>query len=158
MKCRKILPVDTAAAKAGFSARTGYRLQRDSRPPSESKLSRGSRRPDPLAGIFLEEVVSILQKTPELRSVAIFHELQRRHSQLKDGVRRTLERRVSQWKAEHGSDRPVIFPQTYVTGRLGISDYTAMGRLGITGNEKKLDHLLYHFRLPCRALRMLTWC
>ena len=112
MKRRKTLPVDTAAAKAGFSARTSYRLQRGSRPPFASKLSRGSRRPDPLAGIFLEEVVPILRKTPELRPVAIFHERQRHHSQLKDGVCRTLERRISQWKAEHGSDRPVIFPQT----------------------------------------------
>ena len=43
MKCGKILPVETAAAKAGFSARTGYRLQRDPQPPSVSKSPRGSR-------------------------------------------------------------------------------------------------------------------
>ena len=68
------------------------------------------------------------------------------------GVRLTLERRVSPWKAVPGPDRLVIFPQTKVTERLEISDFTALGRLGITLNQKKLDYLLDYFRLPWSGL------
>ena len=148
MKHHKTCPVETAAAKAGFSANTGYRLQRDPRPPSQKKPSRGSCRADPLAGIFDQEVVPMLEEHPQLRPVAIFEELQRRHPLLKDGVRRTLERRVKQWRTEHGPDPEVIFPQSKEPGRMGISDFTPMGRLDITVDGQPFDHRLYHFRLP----------
>ena len=46
------LAVETAAAKAGFSRATGYRLEGDARLLSEKRKPRGSRRPDPLGGLF----------------------------------------------------------------------------------------------------------
>ena len=72
----KTCPVETAAAKAGFSAETGYRTQRDPRPPSTKKSPRGSRRSEPLAGIFDREVVPLLEQTPQWRPVTIFQERQ----------------------------------------------------------------------------------
>jgi hypothetical protein len=67
-----------AAAKAGISQATGYRLQADPTLPSQKK-ARGRRRPDPLAGIFDVEVVPMLQSSPGLRPVAVYEELLRRH-------------------------------------------------------------------------------
>ncbi|MHC2483188.1 hypothetical protein [Rhizobium leguminosarum] len=41
----------------------------------------------------------------------------------------------------------MIFRQTHEPGRLGLSDFTDMGSLGVTIAAQPLDHLLYHFRL-----------
>ena len=54
-------------------------------------------------------------------------EMMRRHPDLGNGVRRTLERRVRAWRAVHGEEREIIFRQTHEPGRLGLSDFTDMG-------------------------------
>lgn len=41
----------------------------------------------------------------------------------------------------------MIFRQTHEPGRVGLSDFTDMGDLGITIAGARLDHRLYHFRL-----------
>ena len=46
-----------SAAKAGFSTATAYRVEDDPQLPSGKRHRRGRRRPDPLSGIFDEEVV-----------------------------------------------------------------------------------------------------
>lgn len=147
MKHRSTGPVPVAAAKAGFSAATGYRLEQDPRPPSTKRAVRGRRRPDPLEGVFDEEVVPMLEAAPGLRPVAIFEELLRRHPDLGAGVRRTLERRIRAWRALHGPEREVVFRQRHEPGRLGLSDFTDAGGLGVTVAGAPLDHRLYHFRL-----------
>jgi hypothetical protein len=147
MSFRKTHTVAVAAAKAGISTATGYRIENDPRLPSQKKAPRGRRRPDPLEGIWEREIVPMLQAAPELRPVAIFEEVLRRHPELAPGVRRTLERRILQWRALNGPDRDVIFRQEQVPGRLGLSDFTDMGELGITVAGEPLEHRLYHFRL-----------
>lgn len=141
--------VTVAAAKASLSRATGYRIEADSTLPSQTNAPRGSRRPDPLAGIFDEEVVPILQSTPEIRPIAVFDELLRRHPLLKPAVRRTLERRMKAWRLQYGSDQPVIFRQNHEPGRLGLSDFTDMNKAGVIIAGQPLNHLLYHFRLVC---------
>ena len=121
-----------AAAKSGFSTATAYRVEADPRLPTAKKKVRRRRRPDPLAGIFEEELVPLLEKAPDLRPVALFEELMRRHPELGPAVRRTLERRVREWRALHGPEREVIFRQTHPPGRLGLSDFTDAGGLGVT--------------------------
>ena len=56
--------IDVAAAKAGFSRATGYRLAEDPSLLSGKAAPRGRRRPDPLADIFETEVVPILENSP----------------------------------------------------------------------------------------------
>lgn len=147
MTLRKTHPVAVAAAKAGISQATGYRLQADPALPSQKQAPRGRRRPDPLAEIFDAEVVPLLQSSPGIRPVAVLEELLRRHPTLSPGVRRTLERRMRAWNAEHGPEQEVIFRQTHEPGKMGLSDFTAMGKLGVTIAGEPLDHRLYHFRL-----------
>ena len=103
--------------------------------------------PDPLADFFDTEIVPMLKAAPELRAVAIFEEMQRRHPDLSAGVRRTLERRIRSWRALHGADQEVIFRQIHEPGRMGLSDFTDMADLGVTIAGERLDHRLYHFRL-----------
>ena len=147
MTYRKTNGTAVAAAKASISTATGYRIEKDPRLPSLKKLPRGRRRPDPLAAIFDAEVVPMLQAAPGLRPVAIFEEMVRRHPELGEGIRRTLERRIRAWRAVHGEEREVIFRQHHQPGRMGLSDFTAMGDIVITISGQRLDHRLYHFRL-----------
>ena len=136
-----------AAAKAGFSAATAYRLEQDRRLPSQKQAPRGRRRRDPLAAVWDSEVVPLLKSLPGLRPAAIFEEICRRHPEISTGIRRTLERRIRSWRALNGPDRDVIFRQEHPPGRLGLSDFTAMGDLGVSIAGAPLDHRLYHFRL-----------
>lgn len=149
MTHRRNDPVALAAAKAGFSPATGYRVLQDARLPSQRQAPRGRRRPDPLSGIFEEVVVPMLEAAPGLRPVAIFEELRRRYPDTEFGSRRTLERRIRDWRALNGQDREVIFRQVHEPGRLGMSDFTCMNDLDVAIAGAPLDHLLYHFRLPC---------
>jgi hypothetical protein len=147
MSFRQTETPTVAAARAGFAASTGYRCERDSRLPSQKKAPRGRRRPDPLGEVWDSEVVPLLKSTPGLRPVAIFDEIRRRHPEIGAGIRRTLERRIRTWRALHGADRDVIFRQEHPPGRLGLSDFTDMGDLGVSAAGEALNHRLYHFRL-----------
>ena len=136
-----------AAAKAGFSTATAYRIEAAPYLASVKTKQRGRRRPDPLAGIFDEEVVPVLEATPGIRAVARFEELRRRHPEFDPGVRRTLERRVREWRALHGPERELMFRQTHPPGQLGLSDFTDANELAVTVAGVALEHRLYHFRL-----------
>ncbi len=147
MKSRQSNAPVIAAAKAGFSTATAYRIEADPRLPSQKTKPRGRRRPDPLAGVWEGEIVPMLDAAPGVRAVAIFEEICRRHPDLDTGVRRTLERRVARWRALNGPSRDVMFRQEHPPGRMGLSDFTDMSELGVTIAGMPLVHRLYHFRL-----------
>jgi hypothetical protein len=132
MRSRHINAPAAAAAKAGFSTASAYRIEADPRLLSQRKKPHGRRRPDPLAGVRESEIVPMLEAAPGIRAVAIFEELCRRHSEIGASVRRTLERRIAQWRALNGPSRDVIFRQEHPPGRMGLSDFTDMGEVGIT--------------------------
>ena len=71
----------------------------------------------------------ILENSPGIRPVGVFEALMQRHPDLDPGVRRTLERRIRAWRAEHGPEREVIFRQKHEPGHRGLSDFTHMGSL-----------------------------
>ena len=104
MRYRQTLSPEGAAAKAGFSTATGYRIESDPRLPSQKKEPRGRRRPDPLAPYWDAEIVPILKAAPGLRAIGVLGELRRRHPDLDPGIRRTLERRIAAWRALHGPE------------------------------------------------------
>src|SRR5262249_5958384 len=147
MKSRQSNSPAAAAAAAGFSRATGYRIASDPRLPSQKKKPRGRRRPDPLASVWDTEIVPILRDASGIPAIAVFDEMMRRHPELGRSVRRTLERRIRTWRALNGPDQEVIFRQQHPPGRMGLSDFTDMGDLRITIAGEPLDHRLYHFRL-----------
>ena len=147
MKSRQTNVPALAAAKAGFSTATAYRIEVDPRLPSQKKKPRGRRRPDPLAAVWESEIVPMLEAAPGVRAVALFEEMCRRHPEIISGVRRTVERRISKWRALNGPNRDVIFRQEHPPGRLGLSDFTDMSALGIVISGARFEHRLYHFRL-----------
>ena len=143
--CQSHVPA-IAAAKAGFSTATAYRIETDPRLPSQKKKPRGRRRPDPLAGVWDSEIVPMLEAAPGIRAVAIFEEICRRHPGVGPGVRRTLERRIAGWGAPRSPPRCDLPPRASA-GRMGLSDFTDMAGLGVTIAGEPFDHRLYHFRL-----------
>jgi len=147
MKFRQTDTPTLAAAKAGISRPSAYRFEQNPSLPSQKQVQRGRRRPDPLAELWDSEIVPMLNAVPGLRPIAVFEELQRRHPDMPPGIRRTLERRIRAWQAVNGPERDVIFRQEHVPGRLGLSDFTDMGDLGVLVAGQQLDHRLYHFRL-----------
>jgi hypothetical protein len=147
MHLRRTHTRQTAAARADFSASTGVRLDADPRLPSQKRMPRGRRRPDPLAEYWDSEIVPLLRATPGLRPITVLREMQRRHAAFSDDLRRTLERRIRLWQALHGPEREVIFRQEHPPGQQGLSDFTDAAELGVTIAGVALDHRLYHFRL-----------
>ena len=140
----------TAAAMAGFSTSTGYRVERDPRLPSRKKAchGHGGGRPDPLTDIWDSEIVPLLERTPDLRPITIFEEMIRRHPERDLGsARRTLERRVRLWKARFGPQQEVIFRQEHPPGRQGMSDFFDANSLAVTIAGEPLAHRIYHFTL-----------
>lgn len=147
MKLRQTEAPVTAAAKAGFSTASAYRIEQDRRLPSQKQAPRERRRPDPLAAIWDSEVVPLLQSVAGLRPIAIFDEIRRRHPEIGASIRRTLERRIRTWRALHGAEQDIIFRQEHPPGRLGLSDFTGMADRGVSIAGVPFDHRLYHFRL-----------
>src|SRR5258706_13932083 len=107
MSSRHTEPPVIAAAKAGFSVASAYRIEQDRRLPSQKKAPRDRRRRDPLITVWDSEVVPLLQSTPGLRPIAIFDEIRRRHPEIGSGIRRTLERRIRPWRPLNGAEQDI---------------------------------------------------
>jgi hypothetical protein len=138
-----------AAAMAGISERTGRHVDNDPRLPSQSKTKRSWRtRKDPLLAAW-PRALELLNGPAGLMTVSIFETLQEEFGPdaVPDRVRRTLERRVADWRAIHGHDKEVFFPQRHDPGRQGLSDFTVADDLGVTLVGQAFAHRLYHFRL-----------
>lgn len=136
-----------AAAKVSISERSGRAIETGESPPKPQKRAWRTRK-DPLAGVWDEELVPFLKEYPELSPLTLLEYLQKQYPErYPDNVLRTLQRRVKQWRALHGSERDVMFEQRYAPGVQCLSDFTQLKGVTITIKGSALPHLLYHFRL-----------
>ena len=88
----------------------------------------------------------------------MFHLCRQQEGAFQQGQLRTLQRRIKQWKAEYGEAKEVMFPQKYQPGHQAQSDFTFMGRLGVTIQGQPFPHLLYHFVLAYSNWEATTLC
>lgn len=145
---RKQLSQVAAAAKSGMSERSARRIEGAGALPSQRPARSWRTRSDPLADVWETEVVPLLRVDSELNAVTLLEELQRRHpGEYDEGVLRTLQRRMRQWRATHGAEREVYFAQEHPPGRLGLSDFTVADDLGVIVDGERFDHRLYQFAL-----------
>ena len=145
---------EAAAAKAGFTERTGRRVEK--RGGSHGRPGRRSwrTREDPFAEVWESELVPMLEKEPRLQAITLLETLQACDpDRYPDKLLRTLQRRVKQWRVLHGPEREVMFRQRHEPGARGLSDFTKLKRVAITVGGKPFPHLLYHFRLAYSG-----WC
>ncbi len=155
----KGIPLSTAAAKAGMSEPTARKFRRAGQVPSQMKAPRHWRtRPDPFEQVWAE-VESLLERDPGLQAKTVFEEFTRRYpGRFEPGQLRTLQRRFRRWRALHGPEREVYFPQVHRPGEQAQSDFTAMGALGIVVAGVRFVHLLYHFVLTYSNWESVTAC
>jgi hypothetical protein len=148
-----------AAMKAGMDRKTARKYRDRGQLPSESPASHAWRtRADPLM-----EVWPVLQEKlrcePTLQAKTLVEWLGREYpTQDWHRCKRTVERRVRQWKAEHGKAKEVFFSQVHEPGRLGASDFTHMDKLGVTIGGQPFAHLVYHFVLTYSNWEHATVC
>lgn len=137
---------EIASAKAGISVRSGRRIDRGlivSNPPKRQWRTRE----DPLENIWDSQLVPLLEKNPSLLPNTLFEWLNDNYPEYGASIKRTLQRRIKQWKTIHGPEKEVMFRQQKHPGQLGLSDFTVLKRVQITLNGEVFSHLLYHYRL-----------
>lgn len=139
-----------AAAKSGMDEKTARKYRELGKLPSEIKAerTRGWRtREDPFEDVWYE-IKTFLESNSGFEAKTLFEYMQRQHpGRFPDGQVRTLQRKIKNWRAQEGPSREVFFPQVHKPGRLSQSDFTHMGKLGVTIGGKPFDHLVYHFVL-----------
>ena len=148
MNNRKHKSQALAAAKAGISERSARRIDGAATLPSQGPRRYWRSRINPFAQIWDSEVVPLLKNAPTLMAITVLRKLQEDHpDSFPDGVLRTLQRHIRQWRALEGPPKEVFFPQVTAPGHRGLSDFTAIGELRITLADAPFTHRLYHFVL-----------
>jgi hypothetical protein len=137
----------TAAATAGISVRTGSRIDTQTHQPQRGRPHDWLTRADPLAEVWLSELEPMLQREPRLEPMTLFEYLQETYPGKYEGVLRTVQRRVEQWKAKQGKPKEVMFKIRHEPGEMGLSDFTHLKGVTVTIKGKPFQHLLYHYRL-----------
>ena len=138
----------TSAAKAGISERSGRDIENGKRKDPKLALRKWRTRQDPLAGMWEDELLPMLEKEPNLQPITLLEYMQNKNpDNFPDSLLRTLQRRGKTWRALNGPDKEVMFNQCHKPGLQGLSDFTTLKRINITIAKRQFDHLLYHFRL-----------
>ena len=137
-----------SSVKAGFSERSGRNLDKRRGVALSTRNKKiGKRKNDPLEA-WQDILLPLLEQTPNLTPRTLLEYLQDNYpGQYADKTLRTMQRRVSKWKAMYGTEKEVIFRQVHTPGRQGLSDFTSLKGIEITIAGKPLSHILYHFRL-----------
>lgn len=138
-----------AAARAGMHRNTARRYLESGKLPSELKEPRGWRtREDPFAEDW-PAIEERLAAAPELEAKSLFEDvLRRRPDHYREGQLRTFQRRVKQWRAEHGPPKEIFLPQQHRPGEALQTDFTAGSALGVRIGGAPFAHLLCQSVLP----------
>ena len=149
---------EAAAAAAGMSVRSARTWQRGPLPLG-SKSSRAWRtRPDPFAAIWSEAVLPLLQRDPEsaLQATTVLEWLEERYpGRFSPAQLRTLQRRLRDWRALHGPEQEVFFPQVHPPGREAQMDFTDAGELRVNIAGLPFPHLFFEFILSYSGWRFV---
>lgn len=138
-----------AAVKANLRSRKSVqKYEQLGQLPSELKEPRSYRtRPDPFETDWTE-IEAKLKAAPELEAKVLFDWLRERGwTQYQDGQLRTLQRRISNWRALN-SNPSVTLDQTHHPGEVLQSDGTCMNELKVTIQGQPFEHILFHSVLP----------
>ena len=136
-----------AAALANISRRSGQRIESGDYQPNRGRVRDWRTKPDPLADVWESELEPMLRREPRLKPMTLFEYLQDQYPGRYAQVLRTVQRRVSTWKAIHGPAPEVMFELRHEPGMIGLSDFTELKGVVVTVNGKPFEHLIYHYRL-----------
>lgn len=138
-----------AALKSGMDPKTARKYRKAGKLPSElAKPHTWRTRPDPFAQDW-PRLEAMLKDAPELEAKMLFEHLLAQHpDRYEPGQVRTLQRRLRQWRAQHGPEREIFFPQAHVPGEAAQTDFTNADELEVTIGGEPFPHLLCHTVLP----------
>lgn len=151
--------VGVAALRAGLHRNTARRYLEAGKLPSELKQPRTWRtRQDPFAADW-EEITGRLAEAPELEAKTLFEDLMRRRPGCyEEGQLRSFQRRVKQWRAEHGPEQEIFLPQQHRAGEAMQTDFTSGSRLGVRIAGEPFEHLLCQSVLPYSNWQSVVVC
>jgi len=134
-----------SALRADMDPKTARKYLQAGKLPSEMKTAHTWRtRPDPFEEDW-PRCAEMLADAPDLDAKFLFEWLcEQNPGQYQEGQLRTFQRRVGDWRALHGPDREVFFPQEHEPGERMATDCTSMNELGITIRGEAFEHLLCH--------------
>jgi hypothetical protein len=157
-RMKKTTTLEAAASAVGMSERTARKWQRGSVPSERKKPHKWRTRPDPFVEEWATEIEPMLvaDKEGKLEAKTIFGEMCRKKpGKFEAGQLRTLQRRVREWRAQHGGEKEVYFPQEHVAGRMGSMDFTHATELGVTIAGVLFVHLFFEFVLAYSGWRFV---
>jgi len=136
---------ELASAKSGMSLSSGYRTEKGLRQPKKPRTHKT--RKDPLVDIWESELLPLLSNEPTLTGLTLWEHLDDNFpEEYPYSLLRTLQRRVADYKLEHGPSKDVIFRQSFPAGVQGMSDFTHPDtKITIAGAQFK--HIIYQFVL-----------
>jgi len=151
--------IEQAGLRAGIGRKAAAKYVKLGQLPSDLHEPRAWRtRADPFTDVW-EEVAARLRDTPELEARALFEDLlEREPGRYDPGQLRTFQRRVKQWRAREGPDKPVFFAQAHRPGEAAQTDFTWANELGVTIRGEPFRHMLCHFVLPYSNWEWGTVC
>ena len=141
---------ETAVAMAGMSVRSARKWQSGPLPSATKPERRWRTRADPFDGVWDEEIEPLLRGDPagKLKATTIIEWLAEEHpGRFGASHLRTLQRRLQDWRALHGPDQEVYFPQEHPPGREAQFDFTHGNALGVTVAGQPYPHLLFQLIL-----------
>jgi len=149
MKYSKTLSQEAAADKAGMPLRTARNyLKADEQLGSVKKWKYRRTHKDVFEGV-MPEIEGMLAINAGLQAQTLMQWLIDQYpEQFNWSQRRTLERRISKWRALRGPDKEVMFAQEHIAGRQSQSDWTHCTELGVMIDGQPFPHMLFHFMLP----------
>lgn len=142
-----------AASIAGISERSGQRIEAGAHQPGRARKRDWRTRSDPLAQVWESELEPMLYREPRLQPTTLYEYLEEHYPGQYGSVLRTLQRRVSEWKAHHGPSKDVMFELRHEPGVMGLSDFTELKGVTITIAGEPFKHLIYHYRLAYSGWR-----
>lgn len=157
---KKTGEVGVAAMKASMDRKTARKYLAAGKLPSQLKNDRRTyrTREDPFAGDW-PGMAAMLMHAPELEGKSLFEHLMAKHPGRYDaGQVRTFQRRVKTWRAKHGPEQEVFFPQLHPAGDAMQTDFTWCTELEITLAGEPFPHMLCHAVLPYSNWESATIC
>lgn len=148
-----------SALNADMDVKTARKYVKSGKLPSQMPVEHNWRtRKDP----FEEDwslCEALLFDAPELEAKTIFEYLcDQFPGRYQEGQLRTLQRRILAWRALHGGEKEVYFPQVHMPGKRMSTDCTHADELGITIQGELFPHLLCHCVLTYSNWEWATIC
>lgn len=150
---------EIAALKADMNVKTARKYHKTKKLPSDMKVKHDWRtREDPFSEDW-DWVKRQLELNDGLEIKTIFESLQRQNPEkYTENQLRTLQRKVKIWRIQGGCQKEVYFEQVHYPGELSQSDFTHMGKIGVTIRGQSFEHLLYHFVLTYSNWESVSIC